>query len=284
MNELALDSHAKINLSLQITGKFPDGYHQLETIFQRISLKDSITLKEVKKGIRVTSNSKEMPLDESNLAFRASDKIIKRSGIDKGVVIHIEKKIPMGAGLGGGSSNAATVLNGLNRMWDLGMKKEELSSMARELGADVSFFLFDNCAFGFGRGDILKPIKTLCELWVVLVHPEIFISTAWVYKNFREKLTKNRDYISILTISLQENKKEDVSKNLVNDLESVVFPVYPQIENLKRELLNEGAEGALMSGSGSTVFGLFHDRSSAEEVLGKLADKKKTTYLARFVS
>ncbi len=283
MSELSLESHAKINIVLKIKGKYPDGYHRLETILQRISLKDTITLKQVEKGIRVTSDSEEIPLDGDNLAFRAADKVIRKTGIDKGVAIHIEKKIPLGAGLGGGSSNAATVLKGLNHMWGLNIEKEVLSSMARELGADVPFFLYENCAFGFGRGDFLEPINSSCELWAVLVYPEIFVSTAWVYGNYSNKLTNKESCITILRGFLKENKREEVAANLVNDLESVVFPAFSKVEELKQGLLDEGAAGALMSGSGSTVFGLFYDRSSAMKALEKLAEKNSVVYLVRFV-
>ncbi|MBI5187120.1 MAG: 4-(cytidine 5'-diphospho)-2-C-methyl-D-erythritol kinase [Nitrospinae bacterium] len=283
MNELTLESHAKINLALKITGKYPDGYHQLETILQRISLKDRIVLREARKGITVTSDSAAVPLDSTNLACRAAEKIMARFGIDKGVDIHIEKKIPIGAGLGGGSSNAATVLRGLAQMWGLDAGREELSSLARELGADVPFFLYDNCARGFGRGDYLEPISTQCRWWVALIYPKIHISTAWVYGNFSMELTKNGDYIKILQLYLEENKREEIAEKLVNDLESVVFPAYPEIMGLKKDLLEQGASGALMSGSGSSVFGLFQDRSLAEKALKKLIGENEG-FLAEFVA
>jgi 4-diphosphocytidyl-2-C-methyl-D-erythritol kinase len=284
VNKLTLESHAKINLALKITGKFPDGFHRLETILQRITLKDLIVLKESKKGITVTSDSGEVPLDSTNLAYRAAEKIINRFGIEKGVDIHIEKKIPIGAGLGGGSSNAATVLRGLDQMWGLNAGKEELSSMARELGADVPFFLYENCARGFGRGDYLEPISTQCRWWVVLIYPKVAISTAWVYGNFRMELTKNGDYIKILQVCLEGNKGEEIPKNLVNDLELVVFPAFPEIFGIKRDLLEQGASVALMSGSGSSVFGLFQEYSLAGKALKKLEGKNREGFLAEFIA
>lgn len=284
MTELTLDSHAKINLALLIKGKFPDGYHQLETILQRIGLKDTITIKSKATGIGITSNSEKMPLDETNLAYRAAEKIIQRAGIDKGVDIHIDKTIPMGAGLGGGSSNAGTVLRGLNNMWDLGFERADLCAMAGELGADVPFFVDDNCALGTGRGDLLKPIENRCKFWVLVVYPGVSISTAWVYSQFTNKLTNKGNYIKILKLYLQKNKPEKISENLVNDLETVVFPAFPEIKEIKDQLLEEGASGALMSGSGSAVFGLFGNRSETEKTLEKLRGKNNSVmYVADFI-
>ncbi len=283
MKELTLESHAKVNLALKITGKLPDGYHQLETIFQRIGLKDMITLKESDGGITVTSDSGEVPQDETNLAYRAAEKILACCETPKGVSIHIQKKIPIGAGLGGGSSNAATVLRGLDTMWSLGIPKEELWTMARDLGADVPFFLYDNCALGLERGDVLQPIPNRCKFWMVLVYPNIFISTAWVYGNFSMKLTNNQNHIKILQFYLQGNEWGKVAETLENDLESVVFPAYPEIEQLKAELLDTGAVGALMSGSGSSVFGLFENSPSAAKAAEKMMSDNRLVFSTEFV-
>jgi len=283
MNEITLDAHAKINLGLQIRGKYPDGYHRLDTILQRISLRDTVILKEAGEGIHLTSNSSDIPLDATNLVSRAAKKVLLLSGIDKGVNIHLEKRIPVGAGLGGGSSDAASVLTGLNALWGLDLGRETLVSMARELGADVPFFLYENCALGSGRGDRLTSINSPCRRWVALIYPGISIATSWVYARYRRELTKKRDYIKILRSYLEENRRQEMAGALHNDLEAVVFPTHPKVKALKRDLLREGAKGALMSGSGSSVFGLFDERDPAVQALEALKGKQGEGFLAEFI-
>lgn len=258
---IKIKSPAKINLGLKVVGKRSDGYHNIETIFQMVSLYDYITLTESESGITLYSNNKDIPLDEKNLAYKAAYLLRERTGVKKGVKIEIDKNIPISAGLGGGSSNAAVTLLGLNYIWELKLPKEELLSIARLLGADVPFFLSGVRALGTGRGDELQILPVANKFYVILLNPRLSISTEWVYKNLKLELTKERKNINIKKFISGKGGVEDI---LSNDLESVVIEKYNVIGRMKELLLSAGASGSLMSGSGSTVFGIFKDYSSAK--------------------
>src|SRR3989338_2282241 len=234
-----------------------------------VSLYDEITLTESDSRITLYSNNKDIPLDEKNLAYKAAYLLRERTGVKKGVKIEIDKNIPISAGLGGGSSNAAVTLLGLNYIWELRLSKEELLSIARLLGADVPFFLSGVRAFGTERGDELQILSVTSKFYVILLNPRISISTEWVYKNLKLELTKGRKNINMKKFISERSDIENIKDILFNDLESVVMEKYNIIVRMKDVLLSAGALGSLMSGSGSTVFGLFKDYSSAEQA-GKM--------------
>ena len=255
-------SPAKINLFLHVTGKRPDGYHNLVTVMCCVSLYDTICLTTHVKKTTVSCSNPKVPEDEKNIAFKAADLFLNRLNRKEGVKITIKKEIPVAAGLGGGSSNAAAVFLGLNRCYGYPFSLDDLMAMGFSIGADVPFFLFGKPAVAKGVGEKVEVLSGLASYKVLLVYPGFGVSTAEVYKKFDFGLTKCKKK---LKQSLLKNSKFDGAFLLCNDLETVVMPRYPDILAAKEALLNHGALGALMSGSGSTVFGLFsdHDQASA---------------------
>jgi 4-diphosphocytidyl-2-C-methyl-D-erythritol kinase len=253
---------AKVNLGLHILGKRPDGYHSIETIFYKINCYDTISFRSLEiPSIQIFSSSSEVPQDSSNLCWKAAKLLQEKICYPKGVEIHLEKNIPVGAGLGGGSSDAAATLRGLNKLWNLGLRKEELLKMASELGSDVPFFILNENAYATGRGEILEPIDLNLQYWLLTVTPDIHISTNWAYKNI-ECIEKERINLkNILKGRIDTTLK--LASILVNDFESIVFSTYPKVEQIHKDLLGGGAHMAQLSGSGSTVFGLFESESKA---------------------
>lgn len=254
-------SPAKINLFLHITGKRPDGYHNLVTVMCCVSLYDTIFLTTHVKKTSVSCSNPKVPEDEKNIAFKAADLFFNRLNINEGVKIRINKEIPVAAGLGGGSSNAAAVFLGLNRCYGSPFSLDDLMAMGISIGTDVPFFLLGKPAVAKGVGEKLEVLNELPSYKVLLVYPGFAVSTAEVYKKFDFGLTKCKKK---LKQSLLKNSIFDGSFDLCNDLESVVMPRYPDILAAKKALLNHGALGALMSGSGSTVFGIFSDHDQAD--------------------
>jgi 4-diphosphocytidyl-2-C-methyl-D-erythritol kinase len=265
-----LTAPAKVNYRLDVLGKRPDGYHDLRMLMQRVDLCDNIeiTLSE-NAGIRVTCGRAGVPDGPGNIAWRAADALVQLSGREVGLDIAITKRIPVAAGLGGGSSDAATVLMGVNELLDLGLSQERLREIGVKLGADVPFFIFKKPALAEGIGDKLTALERVPELWVVLVNPGIHVSTAWVYQNLQ--LTSKRD---LAIVSCSYGSLDEVCATLSNDLEPVTFSRFPAVRELKERLIAAGARGALMSGSGSTVFGLFADEAGARKAAEEIAQER----------
>ena len=255
---------AKINLGLHIHGKREDGFHELETIFQMVSLYDDVELELLSSGIKLECDTSGVPTDDTNLACKAALLLRQTYQVEgKGVNIRLKKNIPFGAGLGGGSGNAAGVLMGLNRLWNLKIEREKLSKLAAELGSDVPFFLTSPCALGMGRGEQLGSLKPCAKFQVLLVFPGFPVATSWVYQNLKLKLTKRENNISILRKNLSLSDITSLGSRLYNDLEPVVIQRFPEVQVVKDELGAWGALGVLLSGSGSTVFGIFDDLEKA---------------------
>ena len=269
--KLKFKTPAKVNLGLHVHGKREDGFHELETIFQMVSLFDDVELELLSSGIKLECDMPGIPTDDTNLVCKAALLLRKSYQVEgKGVSIRLKKKIPFGAGLGGGSSNAAGVLMGLNRLWDLNIEREKLFTLAAELGSDVPFFLTSPCALGKGRGERLKVLEPCSKFQVLLVFPGFPIATSWVYQNLRLKLTKRPNNISILRKNLSLSDITSLGSQLYNDLESVVIQKFPEVKVVKDELWAWGALGVLLSGSGSTVFGIFDDPEKAQVACASL--------------
>ena len=262
MNSLTLLSPAKINLRLEVLYKRDDGYHEIRTVMQRIDLCDEMEISLSGSELLISSQGEDIPTGEENIAYRAARRLLDEFNLNTGIRIFIKKKIPVAAGLAGGSSNAATTMMGLNRLLKLGLSKERLIEIGKELGADVPFFIFEKPALATGIGEILQEIELPSPLWVVLVNPGISVSTAWAYKKLNMGLTWKRNNISMLQPILPVSHLYNL---LHNDLETVTIKRYPEIQEIKDELHMNGAVGELMSGSGSTVFGIFPDRNYAEK-------------------
>ncbi|MBI4432205.1 MAG: 4-(cytidine 5'-diphospho)-2-C-methyl-D-erythritol kinase [Candidatus Omnitrophica bacterium] len=259
---------AKINLFLKVGPRRPDGYHDIETLFERVSLCDQITLSPARSGIRFSCDDPSLPGDERNLAWKAAALVQKRLGISKGISIHLKKRIPAAAGLGGGSSDAAAVLLGLNRLWRLRLSPNQLGRLALTLGSDVPFFVRGvSRAIGRGRGEKLCVISSpRLKIWLCLVKPPFEISTREAYEGLGpSSLTPQKSDVKMLLHSIQKGDAKAVSALLTNSLEHSLNKRVTAISKIKKRLLEEGALGSLLSGSGSTVFGVFRSRKEAEK-------------------
>jgi len=264
-----LKTPAKINLFLEILNKRPDGYHNLSTIMQTIALYDELTIESVpqKDIIELDCNNKEVPIDETNIVYKAAKAVKLAFNIKEGVKIHIDKQIPIGAGLGGGSSNAAATIKGLIDLWHIKAQDEKIKSIASKLGADVAFFLIGGAALCEGIGDIITPIKMSGKKNVILVNPGFGVSTALVYSRIKFPLTKIREIHKILSSFCDGSLNKD---NLFNRLEEFVFPYSPEIAKIKALLIQNGCI-SLMSGSGSTVFAITDSKEHSDKVISNLS-------------
>jgi len=259
---MKLLSPAKINLFLHIVGKRADGYHDLVTLMCCVGLYDTVCLEFEAPEISVACAHPLVPQDQTNLACRAAKIFFNQIDRKGGVGITIEKRIPVGAGLGGGSSNAATVLSGLNRFYGHPLSRETLIRLGGGIGADVPFFIDRKPAVATGVGEILKPYNGLEPYTVLLVFPGFSLSTAEMFRNFNLGLTKVAEETNIFSF---KTTGFDIQRHLCNDFEKIAEEKHPEIAAIKNVLLEHGAKGALMSGSGSAVFGLFRDREEARK-------------------
>lgn len=264
---MILKSPAKVNLYLEVLNKRKDGFHNIKTVFEKIALCDLITLKKREKGIKITASGEKIPLGRKNLTYQAARLLQKETDIGKGVEINIKKNIPVGAGLGGGSSNAATVLSGLNRLWDLGLSGQQLLSLGSKIGADVPFFLSKyTWAVGQGKGERLKPVASSLNLWHLIVIPRQRISTKDSYQQLNLGLTKERILYNMVIHALKQNKGNLIGQALFNRLENsnATSNCLP-IQKIKNIFSGFGIK-AIMSGSGSAVFAVFTKRQEAFRV------------------
>ena len=268
---------AKINVFLRITGRRPDGYHLLDSLMVPISLCDEIqieTERETREGFQITLTCDDptLPTDETNLAHKAAMLLCEEAGVQAHITIALLKRIPAGAGLGGGSSDAAAVLKGLNALLSLGFDELRLCALAARLGADVPFFIPCRPARVQGIGEILTPVFALPPKWFVVIVPPFGVSTPWAYRRFDELPEQESSSGSKIELT---NGQWPLGKLLVNDLERAVIAAYPPIGELKQQLLHLGAESALMSGSGSAVFAMFQNLHAAERAADALKEVGK---------
>lgn len=280
---IELPCPAKVNLRLEVLGRRADGYHEIRTIVQRISLFDTlrISLRD-REGISIISDSSRLPVGEGNLAHRAASNLLEETKANVGVEITIRKEIPISSGLGGGSSNAASTLMGLNRILSLHLPKGRLMEIGARIGADIPFFIFEKTAVATGIGEKLQPLRIRPPVWFVLVNPGWEVSTKWAYEGLNFELTKRPFHIKLPPFFGDIGQ---VVRVLRNDLESVTIAAYPEIQGIKEELISHGAQGSLMTGSGPTVFGIFSRKSRAQSAYRELsvqyAERRWTVYLAK---
>lgn len=275
MEQLTIESYGKINLALDVLYKREDGYHELNTVMQQISLKDKLIFKEIDSGIKVESRGLKIPLDSTNLVYRVWEHMKNLTGIEKGIHITIEKNIPVAAGLAGGSSNAAATLKALNHLWNLNLSLEELMKIGVQLGADIPFCLLGGTALAEGIGDILTPLKSFNDVHILLGNPGIGVSTEYAYSKLQLEEKGDID-ISKLVSCMDTKDLKCVGSCLENIMEHPIIEENPIIKEIKNNMLASGALGTLMSGSGPTVFGLYKDETSiikAKEKLLEIIDK-----------
>jgi 4-diphosphocytidyl-2-C-methyl-D-erythritol kinase len=271
--KLTLPSFAKINWTLEILGKRPDGYHEVRTLLQTVSVADELTFELTERGISVLCDHPDVPCDETNLAYRAAKSLGDFTGIDKGVRIRIVKRLPVAAGLGGGSGNGAVTLIALQRLWDIQVEPRDLFKLAAKLGADAPFFLIGGTCLGVGRGDEVYPLADINEEFLLLVNPGIAVPTREAYADLPPELTKPEAVIKMplsFEAAYAAVARPSAPVPLINDLENPVFARQPTLVEVKRRLKQAGARGVLMSGSGSTVFAIFDSaeaRARAEDDL-----------------
>lgn len=254
----------KINLTLDILHKRSDGYHEVAMVMQAISLSDKVIVDKTFGDIKVTTNIPDLACDESNLAYKAAKIVKDIYQVKAGAQIAIEKHIPMAAGLAGGSADAAAVLRAVNKLWSLHLTMEELERIGAKLGSDVPFCLRGGTMLATGRGEILSPLSSMPECYLVLAKPRISVSTAWVYQHYNVKEARRHPDTAKMLNALNQQDITGVAAEICNVLESVTIPEHPEIALLKEELRALGAMSSMMSGSGPTVFGLMPDKKAAE--------------------
>ena len=281
MNSITLKSRAKINLSIDVLGKRQDGYHLVEMIMQTIDLYDLIENNEKDNDqITIKSTSDEIPLDCNNLVYKAANLIKKTFNINKGVEIHIKKNIPVAAGMAGGSSNAAAVLVGLNKLWNLNLSNQQLEKIGLKLGADVPFCINGGAVLASGIGEELTPIKGLTkDVCILVCKPDLFVSTKEVYECIDSKDIDKRPNNKFLIECLKNEDTRQLAENMFNVLEGVTMDKHPVIQQIKDIMTNNRALGAMMSGSGPTVFGLYENREDAVKCKAILEKQFKQTFV-----
>ncbi|MBI5416323.1 MAG: 4-(cytidine 5'-diphospho)-2-C-methyl-D-erythritol kinase [Candidatus Omnitrophica bacterium] len=289
MRSVSLLSPAKLNLFLKVLNKRPDGFHNITTVFERIDLCDEIHLKLNTTGaIRIHCAHPQVPCGPGNLVYRAARMLQEDFGVRNGVDIDLKKNIPVAAGLGGGSSNAATTLKGLNRLWKLDLSFSRLLPYARRIGSDVAFFMYDYpWGLGTGRGDCIRKLAISTKLWHVLVVPCFKLYSGEVYGGLglregrMKMLTKTGDNATIFLRRLRQAHVSQIGEGLVNDLEKVVLRLSPGVGKLQQRLKSLDTQGVMVSGSGPCVFAITGTRRQAEEVRAVLARRFSRTFVAR---
>jgi 4-diphosphocytidyl-2-C-methyl-D-erythritol kinase len=273
---MRLRAFAKINLGLHVVGKRPDGYHDIETIFHQIDLSDELEMVQSDEGDVFTSDSPVLASDSTNLCLRAVHVLRDLTGVHTGVEINLKKRIPIAAGLGGGSADAAAVLKGLTKLWTLDVTDEELRTVSATLGSDVPFFLMGGTAYATGRGETLEPLDVANPYWILVVTPPIQVSTTWAYSNLR--IARDAQRVNLRDLLRTSICQPDVLReNLCNEFEPLVFAAHPEVRQIKEGLLKAGAQVALMSGSGSSIFGFFGDQSLAQRTAASLSPRYHTS-------
>ncbi|HEO1323963.1 TPA: 4-(cytidine 5'-diphospho)-2-C-methyl-D-erythritol kinase [Streptococcus agalactiae] len=273
---------AKLNLGLDIKGRCDDGYHELAMIMVSIDLNDYVTISELKEDcIVIDSDSSKMPLNNDNDVFKAADIIKNQYGINKGVHIRLEKSIPVCAGLGGGSTDAATI-RALNRLWNLQMDYDEMVAIGFKIGSDVPYCLGGGCSLVLGKGEIVKPLPTLRPCWIVLVKPDFGISTKSIFRDIDCKSISRVD-IDLLKSAILSSDYQLMVKSMGNSLEDITITKNPVISTIKERMLNSGADVALMTGSGPTVFSMCSTEKKADRVFNSMKGFCKEVYKVRLL-
>lgn len=271
MKQVKIKAMAKVNLGLDVLRRRENGYHEVKMVMQTVDLYDVLTLtKEEEDVISITSNTGELPLNEDNLIYKVARLLFERTGKQHGVSIHLDKNIPIAAGMAGGSTDAAATLLALNHLFEFGLSKDELAEIGVKIGADVPYCIYGGTCLSEGIGEILTPLAAAPDCYIVIAKPPIGVSTKYVYENLHiERVTRHPD-IDGMVEAIGKGELKGVTDKMGNVLETVTIKKYPEIASMKQCLLENGAENALMSGSGPTVFGLFTNIETAKNALREL--------------
>jgi 4-diphosphocytidyl-2-C-methyl-D-erythritol kinase len=284
MASIELQAHAKINLSLDVLRKREDGYHDLQMIMQSIGLHDKVYVETSESGITVESGSRWVPSGMDNIAYKAAALILEKAGLKSGVNIRIKKKIPVAAGLAGGSTDAAAVLKAVNRLYNIGLKKGELMELGKQIGADVPYCIAGGTMLAEGIGEKLTSLKPFRNIGLILLKPKIGVSTGWVYGNLNLQTVKAHPDTGLLLEAIKNKDVTMLAQNMKNVLEEVTIPRYEIVQAAKDRLMELGAAGAMMSGSGPSVFGIFTEGGvKAGDVYDKARDKRWESFITRTI-
>lgn len=279
-NDISLKALAKINLGLDVVRRREDGYHEVRMIMQTIQLYDRLDIKRTQEpGIQIQTNLSFLPVNENNLIYKAAKLLMDEFSITDGVSVKLDKRIPVAAGMAGGSTDAATMLIGVNRLFSLGLTKRQLMERGVQIGADVPYCIMRGTALAEGIGEALSPLPPMVKCPVLIAKPSISVSTKFVYQNLKLDDTTIHPDIDRLIDDIKAKNLHDIAAHMGNVLETVTIPNYPVIDEIKKHMLSNGAVGAMMSGSGPTVFGLFDDEDTAKKAYKAM----RSSHLARQV-
>ena len=279
-NDISLKALAKINLGLDVVRRREDGYHEVRMIMQTIQLYDRLDIKRTQEpGIQIQTNLSFLPVNENNLIYKAAKLLMDEFSITDGVSVKLDKRIPVAAGMAGGSTDAAAMLIGVNRLFSLGLTKKQLMERGVQIGADVPYCIMRGTALAEGIGEALSPLPPMIKCPVLIAKPSISVSTKFVYQNLKLDDTTIHPDIDRLIDDIKAKNLYDIAAHMGNVLETVTIPNYPVIDEIKKHMLSNGAVGAMMSGSGPTVFGLFDDEDTAKKAYKAM----RSSHLARQV-
>ncbi len=282
MDKISLKALAKINLGLDVVRKREDGYHEVRMIMQTIHLFDRVNIEKTREpGIQIKTNLSYLPVNENNLIYKAGKLLMDEFDITEGLAVDLDKRIPVAAGMAGGSTDAAAMLYGMNKLFDLGLSMQELKDRGVKIGADVPYCLMRGTALAEGIGEELKSLPPMIKCPVLIAKPQISVSTKFVYENLKLDGNTNHPDIDQLIKDIKAKDLQGVCDHMGNILETVTIPNYPIIDEIKKNMIANGATGAMMSGSGPTVFGLFDDADKAKQAYKamKKSGLSRQTYL-----
>lgn len=265
MSKLEIKAYAKINLGLDVVRRLENGYHEVKMVMQTVGIYDVITFEKAAEGIVITTDSGELPTDENNLIYKAARLMKERYGVEEGVRIHLQKNIPIAAGMAGGSTDAAATLKGMNQLFDLNASRQELMEIGVKIGADVPYCVMGGTALAEGIGEKLTALKAAPECFVLVAKPDINVSTKFVYEHLDAAGVAKHPDIDGMVEAIAQGSLQGILDRMENVLESVTIPAHPIIDTIKNRMKELGAAGSLMSGSGPTVFGIFGDKEEAEK-------------------
>lgn len=262
---MKLRAYAKVNLGLDVIRRREDGYHDVKMIMQTIQIYDRLDMEVTEEpGIHLTTNLSFIPTNENNLVYKAAKLLMDRFDVKKGVKIHLDKVIPVAAGMAGGSSDAAATLVGVNRLFDLGLTEKELMEIGVKIGADVPYCVMRGTALAEGIGEVLTPLAPMPDCYILIGKPDVGVSTPFVYKNLKLNEKTWHPDIDGMVQALKDGDLYGITDRMGNVLETVTIPAFPQIQPIKEHMMAHGAVNALMSGSGPTVFGIFDEEEKAQ--------------------